>query len=105
MVNNLGARYNRTVWVTEIDCPNAGGPVEHELAFMRNVTNVRPVAVASRALGLRGAGLATCQCTIGVPCLPLHHPLTCCSGSAAASGTSQSQHPRYMPQHRSMPPC
>ena len=41
MVNDLGARYNRTVWVTELDCPNAGGPVAHELAFMQNVTDVR----------------------------------------------------------------
>ena len=40
-MNQLGARYNRTVWVTELDCPNTGGPLQHELAFMRNVTNVR----------------------------------------------------------------
>ena len=41
MVNGLGARYSRPVWVTEMDCPNAGGPLEYELAFMRNVTAVR----------------------------------------------------------------
>jgi hypothetical protein len=40
LVNGLGFRYSRPVWLTEMDCPNGGGPLEHELAFMRNVTMV-----------------------------------------------------------------
>ena len=69
MVNDLGARYNRSVWVTELDCPNAGGPVEHELAFMRNVTDVRCFPLVTPCARPAWGGPVFLRYTTQAPCL------------------------------------
>jgi len=97
-VNDLGARYNRTVWVTEMDCPNASGPVEHELAFMRNVTNVRSSALADFAPALRCAGWPPAvSCIAETRCLYLHHTVvTMLRQCSNARGTTTDNTPREM---------
>lgn len=39
-INDLVARYNRPVWLTEFACPNEGGTLDRQITYMRSALKV-----------------------------------------------------------------